>query len=69
MSNTCSSFKEDTIIVIVLIVAAKILTFPDEYDSFIPNVTAGDYILDVIQQYGNDIACVSALLHFKLTKT
>ena len=44
--------------------ATRILTFPDEYDSFIPNVTAGDYILDAIQQYGNDIACVSELVFF-----
>jgi len=48
----------------MFVAAARILTFPDEYDSFIPNVTAGDYILDAIQQYGNDIACVSDALLF-----
>ncbi len=41
-------------------VAPRILTFPGEYDSVIPeDISLAEFILKEIEQFGNDISSVS----------
>ena len=37
---------------------SRILTYPEEYDNFIPNVTFAEYVLEKMQEFGTDISCV-----------
>lgn len=38
---------------------SKILTYPGEYDSSLPDITLGEYMLAEIDKFGDNVACVS----------